>query len=142
MKIGKHFLSLNASFRIDPGFGTSTMTTNSPTTSNRYALHSLGMFLVALTSYCLVLILPPPVSISRLFVEFHFGAALVLCFLSSLILKKRGLAWETLALTLTLLLFAMGLIHKWQIAMYDGSIIGGLLPWSDAKDYFLTPSFC
>lgn len=90
----------------------------------------------AIITYVFILIFPPPLEVTRLFLDFRFGTTIILWILIALTLRKKGAQWEAFALTLTLLLFSTTLIYKWQISMYDSQFFGGLLPWSDASAYF------
>lgn len=46
--------------------------------------------------------------------------------------------WGVLAgLTLTLVLFAVTISYKWTTAYSDGAMIGGIIPYKDAKDYYI-----
>lgn len=46
--------------------------------------------------------------------------------------------WGVLAgLSLAMILFAAPISYKWTTGYSDGSVIGGLIPYKDAKDYYM-----
>lgn len=94
------------------------------------------MLLMGLVVYVFVLCFPPSVKITKPFSEFHLGMTILLVIFFGLIFIRRGLFWDTISLTLALILFAIPLIYKWQAAEYTGQILGGHLPLSDAQNYY------
>jgi len=48
----------------------------------------------------------------------------------------RGWIGTLLALSVTLILFGLPLSGLWGSGMSNGTLIGGILPWSDASNYF------
>jgi hypothetical protein len=62
--------------------------------------------------------------------------AILLVIFLGLAFSRKGMVWPTISLTLTLVLFSIPLIYKWQTAGFYGYLIGGLLPWSDAAGYY------
>lgn len=91
---------------------------------------------VALAINVVVLIIPPPVLITRSLFNFRLDVAILLVTFLGLIFSRKGIVWETISLTLTLILFSIPLIYKWQTAGFYGYMFGGLLPWSDAAGYY------
>lgn len=97
---------------------------------------ALAALFIALAINVVVLIIPPPALITRSLFNFRFDVAVLLITFLALIFSRKGIAWDTISLTLTLVLFSIPLIYKWQTAGFYGYLIGGLLPWSDATGYF------
>jgi hypothetical protein len=87
-------------------------------------------------AFMLLLIAPPPPFFSRAFHQPDWTTWVFLFIFLTLLLRKKGNGWETIQAVVIFGLFAISLIYKWQFAHYDGFIIGGLLPWSDASNYF------
>ena len=85
--------------------------------------------------YTFFLFFPPPIAIIKPFSEFHLGMTILLVIFFGLIFNRRGSLWDTLSLTLVLILFGISLIYKWQTAHYGGQLLGGYFPLSDAGDY-------
>jgi hypothetical protein len=96
----------------------------------------LIVLILPLIWYSLLITFPVPLSITASL----YGIRAETCFLITgilwLLFRRKGLLWETVSLAAVLGLFACSLIYKWQTAQYDGNLIGGMLPWSDATDYF------
>ncbi|HXQ33650.1 MAG TPA: hypothetical protein VN843_06475 [Anaerolineales bacterium] len=99
-------------------------------------LAALRPLFIALTVNVLILIIPPPVLITRSLFNFRLDVAFLFVIFLGLVLSRNGTAWNTISLTLTLTLFSIPLIYKWQTAGFYGYLIGGLLPWSDAAGYY------
>jgi hypothetical protein len=97
---------------------------------------ALFMLLVASLIFTLVLIYPPPVSITNLLFNFHIQTGLLVVVLFTLIFAKKGLGWEGISLVFVIVLFGLPLIYKWQTAKLTGIMLGGLLPFSDANGYY------
>ncbi len=103
---------------------------------NKYSWHSGAMLLAGSAIYILLLFFPPPVTITRPFSEFHLGMTILIVIFFGLVFNRRGLLWDTLSLSLVLILFAISLISMWQTASYGGQLLGGFLPLSDAQNYY------
>ena len=99
-------------------------------------LAALSTLLIALSVNALFLLIPPPVLISRSLFNFRLDVATLLVIFLGLIFSRKGIIWSTIGLTLTLVLFSIPLIYKWQTTGFYGYLIGGLLPWSDAAGYY------
>jgi hypothetical protein len=99
-------------------------------------LVALAALTFALIIDNLILLIPPPVSITRVLFNFHFGLAFLLIIFLGVIFSRKGIIWDTVSLALTLALFSIPLIYKWQTAGFYGYLLGGLLPWSDAQGYY------
>jgi len=52
--------------------------------------------------------------------------------------KQSGWVGELWTFSIAAILFGMALSWNWTTGYYDGSLIGGLLPFSDASDYYLS----
>lgn len=104
--------------------------------SKRQIFLALASLFIALAINILILIIPPPVLITNLLFNFRLDVAVLLIVFLALIFSRKGFAWDTISLTLTLVLFSLPLIYKWQTAGFYGYLIGGLLPWSDASGYY------
>ncbi len=102
----------------------------------REIFNTLLALSIALTINVVVVLIPPPVSLTRVLFNFHLEIALLLVLFFGTVFNRKGIVWDTISLTLTLILFSVPLIHKWQTAGYQGYLLGGLLPWSDAQDYY------
>jgi hypothetical protein len=106
---------------------------NSPA---RKILAALTALFIALLINSLILIVPPLVQVTRSLFNFRLDVAFLLVIFLGLIFSRKGIVWDTISLTLTLVLFSIPLIYKWQTAGFYGYLIGGLLPWSDAAGYY------
>jgi hypothetical protein len=99
----------------------------------------IGMELAALAAgacfYGLLCVFPPPPVVSRALMHPGWPGLLLLFTLCVLLWRRTGDGWKFVQYAFVLGLFSVPLIYKWQSAHYDGEIIGGLLPWSDAADY-------
>ena len=99
-------------------------------------LAALPPLFIALAVNILILVIPPPVLITRSLFNFRLDVAFLLVVFLGLVFSQKGTIWDTISLTLTLVLFSLPLIYKWQTAGFYGYLIGGLLPWSDAAGYY------
>jgi hypothetical protein len=96
----------------------------------------LTMILVALSAVVLVFVIPPPASTIKLIYEFHFQIAVLLIAFLGFILARKGVVWDTISLTIVLILFCVPVLYNWLTATYNGEMFGGLIPWSDAQGYY------
>lgn len=78
---------------------------------------------------------PLPPQLSQLFFEPGWKFLFFLLVFYTLLFNKNGPMWEVLQMGFTIGLFILPLLYKWQVALVDGFLIGGLLPWSDASGY-------
>src|SRR5687767_6571152 len=91
---------------------------------------------VGVIVFLLLLIYPPPPWLNSILIEQQtWITLLVLTVLFVFLLDRDGSGWETGQIAFIFALFAIPLVYKWQFAYYDGNLIGGLLPWSDAAGY-------
>ncbi len=98
-----------------------------------FAQVSIGAVVFGLLS-----LIPPPPFFSRMFYQpaGQWQTLIILFIFFALLLSRNGKGWETLQVVMVFGLFAISLIYKWQFAFFDPNIIGGLLPWSDAFNYY------
>ena len=94
------------------------------------------MLLLASLALTLVILIPPPASLTSIFYNFSVQVGLLLVIFLGLAFAKKGILWDTVNLILILVLFSLPLIYKWQTAKFDGVMFGGLLPWADANGYY------
>lgn len=92
-------------------------------------------FLLVVIIFAGVLISPLPESVTG---AAKNGGAVFFVLIAIFLLPvftSQGLLGELGSLVLTLILFAMPLSWLWQSGFSNGVLIGGLLPWSDARGY-------
>ena len=94
------------------------------------------MLILGLGGYVLFINIPPPVALTKQFAIFHIGLAIFLITLFGVLFSRSGFFWETCSFTLAMVLFAIPLVYKWQTGQYEGQLLGGLLPLSDAQSYY------
>lgn len=95
-----------------------------------------GRLAVGVIVFLLLLIYPPPPLLNSIVIDRrNWIALLVLLAFFIFLLNRNENGWETVQIAFIFALFAIPLVYKWQSAHYDGYIIGGLLPWSDASAY-------
>lgn len=100
-------------------------------------LTTLISFLIPLLLFWVVLILRIPHPVTIYFNTYSFGLFIItflLYYLSFRLQDNRGVL---VGFGLSMLLFALALSHKWASGFSDNFIIGGLLPYKDAKNYYL-----
>jgi len=93
--------------------------------------------LIALLLFWLILLPRIPYVITAYFNTYSIGLFIVVMVLSYQALKLRGNLALLAGLGLTMLLFALALSYKWTSGFSDNFLIGGLLPYKDAKNYYL-----
>lgn len=93
--------------------------------------------LLPLILFWVVLILRIPYFITFHFSIYSFGLFVFTLLLYYLSLRLRGNVGVLVSLGLTMLLFALVLSYKWSSGFSDNFMIGGLLPYKDAKNYYL-----
>ncbi len=99
-------------------------------------IRSLGLLALAMISYTVFLVIPPPLSTTRIFPYFSIPIAILLVIFFGALWQQKGYFWECIGIVAVMALFSFSLSFKWQTSLYDGNLIGGLLPWSDASGYF------
>lgn len=100
------------------------------------SLYPLISITIPLLIYAAVLIVGVPTEIS-LAVRYGFTRVVVaIILLFYLPYRQSGWTGTLASLSLTLILFALPLSALWNSGISDGTIIGGLLPWSDASSYY------
>ncbi len=97
----------------------------------------VATWLVPVISFWLVLAFEIPYSFTRYFHLFVPVVFLSLLFLFYLALRSRGNLSVLTGFGLTMLLFALTLSYLWTSGFSDNFLIGGLLPYKDAKNYYL-----
>ncbi|MCM2313757.1 MAG: hypothetical protein NDJ92_01220, partial [Thermoanaerobaculia bacterium] len=84
----------------------------------------------------LLLVIPPSPYFTAVVQQASLGTLAAIGLVLALLFRRDGFGREALQATAVLSLFAIALLYKWQFAHYDGSVVGGLLPWSDASAYY------
>jgi len=93
--------------------------------------------LIPLLLFWVVLIIRIPDSITFHFNTYSFGLFVIILLLYYLSLRLRDNVGVLVGLGLTMVLFALVLSYKWTSGFSDNFMIGGLLPYKDAKNYYL-----
>jgi hypothetical protein len=98
-----------------------------------------GLFsvLAPLSLFWIVVFLGIPYSITLHFNTYSIGLFLFLLLLYYWAFRQRDRVGVFAALGLTMLLFGLALSYKWTSGFSDNFLIGGLLPYKDAKNYYL-----
>ena len=95
-----------------------------------------GKLAVGVVVFLLFLIYPPPPLLSSVVMNQHsWVRLLVLMTFFIFLLSRNGNGWEIVQVAFIFALFAISFVYKWQFAYYDGQMIGGLIPWSDAAAF-------
>ncbi len=92
--------------------------------------------LIPLFLYWIVLILKIPYSFSQYISRFSFSLFLLVLLLYYLSFRTPARYGVLIGLGLTMLLFGLALSYKWTSGYSDNGVIGGLLPYKDAKNYY------
>ncbi|MGD8405899.1 MAG: hypothetical protein PVJ21_19745 [Anaerolineales bacterium] len=98
---------------------------------------AIGTWLIPLVSFWLVLAFEIPYSFTQYFHRYElivFLAVLCLYYLSFRLSGNKGVL---AAFGLTMLLCALTLSYLWTSGFSDNFVISGLLPYKDAKNYYL-----
>lgn len=93
--------------------------------------------LIPLLLFWVVLIFRIPYPITFHFTTYSFGSFVIILLLCYLCLQLRDNAGVLAGFGLIMLLFALALSYKWTSGFSDNFMIGGLLPYKDAKNYYL-----
>jgi len=100
------------------------------------SFNRLISFLFPLLLFWLILFIKVPYSFSQYFHIYSLGLFLAVIALYFLSFSFRGRAGVLLSLGLTMALFSLSLSYMWTSGFSDNFIIGGLLPYKDAKNYY------
>ena len=84
-----------------------------------------------------MLVLRIPYSITYPFTIYSFGLFVITLLLYYFSLRLQGNLGVIAVLGLTMFLIALALSYKWTSGFSDNFMIGGLLPYKDAKNYYL-----
>ena len=102
----------------------------------RIGLSSLLPFVIPILWFWIVLLFKVPVSVSQFFHTYSLGVfllVLILYYISFQAAERYGIL-PCLALTMTLC--ALSLSYLWRSGFSDNFLIGGLLPYKDAKNHY------
>lgn len=92
----------------------------------------------ALLVYALLFFFALPLRPLAIAAHFHFvDTALAIFFAFPVIFNLRGWAGELLGLPAVVALFGLSLLGLWAAGQTFPSIVAGLLPWSDASNYYM-----
>ncbi len=103
----------------------------------KLSVGELISFLIPLFIYWIVLVLKIPYSLTQYLYRFSFGLFLLVLLLYYLSFRAPGSYKVVAGFGLTMLLFGLALSYKWTSGYSDNGVIGGLLPYKDAKNYYL-----
>jgi hypothetical protein len=92
---------------------------------------------IPLLLFWVVLLVRIPYSLTSYFTTYSLGLFIIILLLFYLSLRMRGNGGALTGLALTMLLLALPLSYKWTSGFSDNFMIGGLLPYKDAKNYYL-----
>ena len=95
----------------------------------------LILLLFPILLFVLVIFSPIPVSLTNQVRNGNQIAALIMILLLYPLFKRQGWLGELWSLSFTMILFGLALSWVWSTGYVDGSLIGSLLPWSDAQGY-------
>ena len=98
---------------------------------------TLISLLIPLLLFWVVLLIGIPYSITFHFTTYSFALFVIILLTYYLSLRLQGNVEVLASLGLIMLLFALTLSYKWTSGFSDNFIIGGLLPYKDAKNYYL-----
>lgn len=93
--------------------------------------------LIPLLLFWTVLAVGIPYSITSRFNAYAVGLFVLILLLYYVSFRLPGNAGMLTGLGLTMVLFALALSYKWTSGFSDNFLIGGLLPYKDAKNYYL-----
>jgi len=103
----------------------------------RININKVGAWLVPVTLFWLVLAFKIPYAFTQYFHRYDLVIFLSIVVLYYLSFRLRGNQSILAVLSLTMLLFALTLSYLWTSGFSDNFLIGGLLPYKDAKNYYL-----
>ena len=99
--------------------------------------HWLGTFLLPIILFWLILNFEIPYSLTRTFQEYSLGMFLIVLVFYYLAFRLSDPYRVLAGLGVTMLLFALTLSYKWTSGYSDNFVMGGLLPYKDAKNYYV-----
>lgn len=97
----------------------------------------IAAWLIPASSFWLVLAFKIPYSFTRYFHRYVLIVFLIVLLLYYLSFRLRGNVGIFAGLGLTMLLVSLTLSYMWTSGYSDNFVIGGLLPYKDAKNYYL-----
>jgi len=105
--------------------------------SKRINMGEIGAWLIPVASFWLLLAIEVPYSFTKHFHSYELIVFLAVLFLYYLSFRLKGSLSVLAAFGLTMILCALTLSYLWTSGFSDNFIISGLLPYKDAKNYFL-----
>ena len=96
----------------------------------------VGSILFPLLLFWLILSTRIPYSFTRYFHSYFLAIFLVIFLFYYIGFRLSGMSQILICLGLTMILIALSLSYMWSSGFSDNFIIGGLLPYKDAKNYF------
>jgi len=103
----------------------------------RIDFRTVAAWLLPVISFWLLLTFKIPYSFTRYFHRYELIVFLFVLCLYYLSFRSRGNQSLVTGFGLTMLLFALTLSYLWTSGFSDNFIISGLLPYKDAKNYYL-----
>ena len=103
---------------------------------SRPAFVEVGQICLGVAVVALLLLFPPAPYLTEALQGSGIVALMAVALVSALLYSGRGAGRETLQAVAIFALFAIPLIYKWQFAPTAGNLIGGLVPWKDASNYY------
>lgn len=97
----------------------------------------LKSVVLACLLYWVILLLRLPYQLTRFFQGYSFGLFVFVLIIYYLTYRLPGYFNVFAGLSFTLLLLAITLMYKWMSGYSDNFLIGGLLPYKDAKNFFV-----
>lgn len=96
-----------------------------------------GSLIIPLLLFWLILIFGLPASFSQYFHSYSPASFLIVLFLYFICFRLTGSGQILSCLALTMVLLALSLSYIWTSGFSDNFIISGLLPYKDAKNYYV-----
>lgn len=106
-------------------------------TLNRITVPGIFAWLIPIILFWGVLAFHIPPSLTQSFHRFSPLVFLVILFSYYLTFQIKGALGVLTGFGLTMILFALSLSYVWTSGFSDNFLIGGLLPYKDAKNYYL-----
>jgi hypothetical protein len=99
-------------------------------------LRGIFAWLVPIAVFWVIVSIRIPYSISRALSTYSTGLLVLVLICYCLAFRGRGVRATVLGLGLTMLLFGLSISFFWSSGNTDTGMIGGLLPYKDAKNYY------